>query len=222
MRGPNRDQPSYVIKTSPRLLRAREQAFESSLVGRLTAVIEAQNLCSVLDPLRQKIRMPTVAADAAIIENLVVIYAISQVLKLDRDQWNQFCLSEHWLKHRNRPRTNSNDSDHALVFVLRYAVADKSASSLTKRLNGLLQPFWASEEKAEQVSGLIIEKLKKKQPSRSSSWKIADQPAANELELITHRTSVTVKAIVHKDAKGKTVFEVKEIVASEVLEPPLL
>ncbi len=95
MRGPNRDQPSYVIKTSPRLMRAKEQAFEASLVGRLTAVVDAKNLCSILDPLRRKIRMPTAAADTVVIENLVVIYAISQILKLDRDQWNQFCLSEH-------------------------------------------------------------------------------------------------------------------------------
>lgn len=106
--------------------------------------------------------------------------------------------------------------------MLHYAVADSNASSLTKSLNGLLQPFWADGEKAERVSGLVIEKFEKKRPSRSLTWKIPDQPAAKELELITHRTSVTVKAIVHKDAKGKTVFEVREVAASEVLEPPLL
>ena len=166
--------------------------------------------------------MPTVAGDTVIIENLVVIYAISQILKLDRDQWNLFCLSEHWLKHRRRPCTNSDDSDQALGFVLRYAVADSSAFSLTKSLNGLLQPFWATGEKAERLSRLVVEKLEKKRPSRSLMWKIPDQPVANKLELITDRTSVTLKAVVHKDAKGKTVFEVTEILASEVLEPPLL
>jgi hypothetical protein len=109
-----------------------------------------------------------------------------------------------------------------LLFVLRYAVADKNASSLTKSLNGLLQPFWSDGEKAQRLSGLVIEKLEKKRPSRSLTWKIPDQPAANKLELIIDRTSVTLKAVVHKDAKGKTVFEVTEILASEVLEPPLL
>lgn len=182
----------------------------------------AENICEILDPFRQQINRPSSGGDDVAIKNLAVLYGSAQILKLDCDQWNQFCLSEHWRNHRNRPRPTSEDRDNALTFVLRYVVADSKASSLTKTLNSLLQQFWVEGVKAVEVVSLIIKRLETKASSTRLTWTIRDQPAARELSAITRTTSVTIQATVHQSSKGTTIFEVNEIVAREPLEPRLL
>ncbi len=195
---------------------------EASLDVRLATAVAAKNLCTILEPLRGTIQPPRSACDTTTIENLVLIYAVAQMLKLSADQWYQFCLSEHWHDHRRRPRTYDEDGSQALTFVLRFVVADSKASALTKGLNTLLSAFWEGGVSAYQLQSLIKNKLEKKATPKPLIWKVPNRPAAAELAAMTPRTLVTVNAVVHKDAKGRTVFDIQEVTQHEVLEPPLL
>lgn len=213
---------SQIVLYNPRLVPKHEAPALPAFTQRLSAVVKAENICTELDPLRQKIRFPLSSDDPATIENMAFIIAAAKIMQDDLDQWNQFCLSPLWQKRRNRPRTNSEDQANALSFVIRYIVAVKGGPAQAKSLNNFLGPFWQDGIKAEQLPTELAERLRSNRGRKRSNWKIVSTPASRELAALSAETAATIKVVVSQAPTGHVVLEIQEVLSRETLQPPLL
>ena len=211
-----------VVGINPRLAPKQEAPPPPTFTQRLSALVEAQNICTELDPLRQKIRFPLSPDDAANIENTAFIFAAAQIMRTDPDQWNQFCLSALWRGHRRRPRTNSENQAEALSFVIRYIVTAKGAPAQAKSLTNILGPFWQDGTKVEQLRTELAERLRAKRGRKRSNWKIVATPVSKELAALSAETAAIIKVVVSQAPTGHVVLEIQEVLSRETLQPRLL
>lgn len=211
-----------ILGINPRLAPKQEAPAPPTFTQRLSALVEAENICTELDPLRQKIPFPLSPDDQVNIENMAFIFAAAKIMRADADQWNQFCLSALWRDHRNRPRTNSEHQANALSFVIRYIVTTKGTPAQAKSLNNILGPFWHDGTKAEQLRTELAERLRAKRGRKRSNWKIVATPVSKELAALSAETAATLKVVVSQAATGHVVLEIQEVLSSETLQPHLL
>lgn len=213
---------SQIVHHNPRLAPKQGAPPPPTFTQRLSALVEAENICTELDPLRQKLRFPLSPDDLANIENTAFIVAAAQIMRADPDQWNQFCLSALWREHRNRPRTNSEDQANALSFVIRYIVTAKGAPAQAKSLKNILEPFWQNGTKAERLPTELAERLRGKRGRKRTNWKIVATPVSKELAALSAETAATIKVVISQAATGHVVLEIREVLSRETLQPPLL
>ncbi|MGV1775245.1 hypothetical protein ACQZ6H_09955 [Agrobacterium fabrum] len=213
---------SQIVLHNPRLAPKQDAPAPPTFTQRLSALVEAENICIELDPLRQKIRFPLSPDDPATIENMAFIFAAAQVMRTDPDQWNQFCLSALWREHRNRPRTNSEDQANALSFVIRYIVTVKGGPAQAKSLKNILEPFWQNGTKAERLPAELAERLRGKRGRKRTNWKIVATPVSKELAALSAETAATIKVVISQAATGHVVLEIQEVLGRETLQPHLL
>ncbi|MFS2037291.1 hypothetical protein [Agrobacterium tumefaciens] len=217
-----RFKPVQILGINPRLAPKQDAPPPPTFTQRLSALVKAQNICTELYPLRQKIAFPLSPDDLATIENMAFIFAAAKIMRADPDQWNQFCLSALWREHRNRPRTNSEDQANALSFVIRYVVTTMGTPAQAKSLNNILGPFWQDGTKAEQLPTELAERLRAKRSRKRSNWKIVATPVSKELAALSAETAATIKVVVSQAPTGHVVLEIQEVLSRETLQLPLL
>jgi hypothetical protein len=211
-----------ILGINPRLAPEQEASPPPTFTQRLSTLVIAQNICTELDSLRQKIRFPLSPDDQVNIENTAFIFAAAQIMRTDPDQWNQFCLSPLWRGHRRRPRTNSENQAEALSFAIRYIVTAKAPPAQAKILNNILGPFWQNGAKVEQLPTELAERLRAKRGRKRSNWKIVATPVSKELAALSAETAATIKVVVSQAATGHVVLEIQEVLSRETLQPRLL
>ncbi|NKL21571.1 hypothetical protein [Rhizobium leguminosarum] len=158
--------------------------------------------------------------DAKTDDELVILYALAQLLRDDPDQWLEFCLDATWIGDRKRPRPGAADANKALFFVMRFVIGRGAGASVpTKRAMKRLSAPWRDRMTATEVA--------------EHFWRVREAASTLVLKALPNEQSrkilashdafvATMTVCVHKTSRGHRTMSIETLKIEESPDEPML